>query len=277
MTLRTKLISVVCTILAAVILVSAGEKPKAEVTGQKKEKNLLAKIKMLESSLRAKDMQIEKLKADNVRLAGQVQLLRKLCQALGLNPNVKSSDQTKTTTGGKPAATTQTGVDLTAGSSITIWGPDLPRWQGNYVAFWKLYEEAKKSNPALARRRYDGAQVVVVGKIDSISRNNDGPPLITVTVGAKLLEAIGGGQRSDIFMTLQFPRIIQTGQGAGGAVKVKNERLAAQIDSMKKGDVKGDMIVVCGTWRCQDRRVVGCKLVQRRKPATVAPRKTGGQ
>jgi len=270
MTLRTKLISVVCTILAAVVLVWAGEKPKAEVTGQE---ILLAKIKMLESSLRVKDTQIKKLRTDNVRLIGEVQLLRKLCQAHGLISNVKAADQTKTATGGKPSAkptpTTQRGSDLEPESSITIWSPNLPRWQGNYVAFWELYEEAKESNPTLARRRYDGAQVIVVGKIDSISRNNDGPPLITLTVGAKLREAIQGGQRSDIFITLQFPRIIQTVQGAGGApVKVKNKRLAAQIDSMKKGDMKGDMIVVSGTWRCQDRRVVECKLVQRRKGTT---------
>ncbi|MDP7286932.1 MAG: hypothetical protein QGH94_02945 [Phycisphaerae bacterium] len=270
MTLRTKLISVVCTILTAVILVGAGEKPKSEITGQK---TLLKKIKMLESSLRVKGMQIEKLRADNVKLAAEVQRLRKLCRALGLNPNVKGANETKTTTGGKPgarlAATTQAEADLAPESSITIWSSDLPRWQGNYVAFWRLYEEAKKSNPTLTRRRYDGAKVIVVGRIDSISRNNDGPPLITVTVGAELLEAVQGGQRSDIFITLQFPRIIQTVQGAGGApVKVKNKRLAAQIDSLKKGDTKGDIIVVSGIWRCQDRRVVGCKLVQRRKRTT---------
>ncbi|MDP6542435.1 MAG: hypothetical protein QGH60_00505 [Phycisphaerae bacterium] len=276
MILRTKLISVVCTILAAAVLVSAGEKPKGEVVGRKKEKEktLLAKIKMLESSLQARDIQIKKLQADNVRLAGQVQLLRKLCQAIGLNPNVKSADQTKTTTGGKPAATTQAGVDLTGGSSITIWSPDLPRWQGHYVAFWRLYEEAKKSNPALTRRQYDGARVVVVGEIDSIGRSGSGAPLITLILSEKLRDAMGIGQRSDIFITLQFPRIIQTGQGAGGApVKVKNQRLATQIGSLKKGDT----IAVSGTWHYQDRRVVGCKLVKRRKAATVAPPATSGQ
>ena len=87
-------------------------------------------------------------------------------------------------------------------------------------------------------------------------------------------EAMGGGQRTDIFITLQFTEIIQTGQGAGGApVKVKNERLATQIGSLKKGDT----IAVSGTWHCQNRRVVGCKLVKRRKGATVAPHTASGQ
>jgi len=218
----------------------------------------LRSLKAENKALRAQVAKLHKVKAENKALRAQVAKLEKRITAVKETVALLRAGPST-----KPAATTQKGAEPILKPSITICtGPNLLHWQGSYQGFWKRYEdqEGTESNPIRAkwaRDHYNGASVIVVGRISSISTYSDGSP--SITLGTRPRRP----GRPKNFIELQFPPMKRYQGGAKGRQKVQGKRLADQIYSISKGD----LIVVRGTWSCEYRRVVKCRLVKRRKGA----------
>ena len=149
------------TLLVTVIFLLATDALGGELKQDDEIKQLKAKVKMLESSLKSKNQQIQKLKAENGRLAKEAQRLRKLCRSAGVDPSIPHIKPAKAYGGQRPAL-----------GYVIVNKKDTVIWQGTLAGLIKQCKaDYKKANQINFEKRWYGATVIITGKVNAVTKS----------------------------------------------------------------------------------------------------------